>query len=82
MHVALSFLFPGMLALASDRWLADVMSWHAIRFGELFPHLRWSRATPPSPRESFENLLFYIRWRGAVMCLLGIGLDFGFLMGR
>jgi hypothetical protein len=67
--------YHGILALAFDRHIANAVNSIATGFDQQLPQeLKWPNALPPRSREHFENILFFVRWWGSVMALLGIGL--------
>ncbi len=76
-------LFVGILALAFDRRIATAMNSISIGFDQLHPpKLKWPTSSPPRSREHFDNLLFFVRWWGSVMAVLGIGVGLALLLGR
>ncbi len=75
MGLALPFLVvaSGLLALAFDCQVANAIHCFSSASSERFPQwMRWPSTLPPWSPQSFENILWFIRYWA--VCTIGIGL--------
>ena len=80
MSETIGILIVGILTLAFDRRIAEVANSFSAEISRLIPpELKWPNSLTPGSREYFNNLLFFVRWWGAVMATLGIGLGLALL---
>jgi hypothetical protein len=72
----LIFILLGTLSLGFDRQIANAMSQISCEFGEFCGERRvWGTLSkPPDPQMSYQNFLFFTRFWGSVVALLGISL--------
>jgi len=75
MSETIGILIVGILTLAFDRQIAEVANSLSVGIARLTPpELKWPNSLPSGSPEYFNNLLFFVRWWGAVMAALGAGL--------